>query len=183
LQALHAIVTSEHYYLSGQPLLTSLRTCYNLYLLSQDLSTRKLAKDSLKEMITFVYKRLEVSPDQAPSPSPQTTSQEQDPTTDSDKLSVASQPVEGSPKTEKTEDQFETKSLGELNGSKPDPLKKLSHDETASLDSPNEELESMGRQEVMIVEEPENFQPHHSRKDSNQSDLVRLLTPINIQRE
>ena len=58
-QALLAAVTTSSVGLHGQALLTSIRTCYNIFLLSQSLGNQQTAKATLTQMINAVFHRFE----------------------------------------------------------------------------------------------------------------------------
>ena len=59
LKALLMIVTSGHIRVHGNTLLLAVRTCYNIYLASRNLTYQATAKATLSQMTHCVFERME----------------------------------------------------------------------------------------------------------------------------
>ena len=59
LKALLMIVTSGHIRVHENTLLLAVRTCYNIYLASRNLTYQATAKATLSQMINCVFERME----------------------------------------------------------------------------------------------------------------------------
>ena len=61
LKALLMIVTSGHIRVHENTLLLAVRTCYNIYLASRNLTYQATAKATLSQMINCVFERMETA--------------------------------------------------------------------------------------------------------------------------